>query len=61
MGREIKRVALDFNWPLEEVWPGFVNYFYNHCAICVDCDGTGEARGGHCGRCKGEGDIWDSQ
>jgi hypothetical protein len=24
MGREVKRVALDFNWPLNEVWEGFL-------------------------------------
>ena len=24
MGRELRRVALDFDWPLEKVWPGFV-------------------------------------
>lgn len=25
MGRELKRVALDFNWPLEKVWEGYLN------------------------------------
>ena len=25
MGREVKRVALDFNWPLHKVWEGFQN------------------------------------
>jgi len=25
MGREIKRVALDFNWPLEKIWSGYQN------------------------------------
>jgi hypothetical protein len=25
MGREVKRVALDFDWPLNEVWEGFLS------------------------------------
>lgn len=25
MGREVKRVALDFDWPLREVWEGFLS------------------------------------
>ena len=37
MGREIKRVPLDFAHPLNEVWPGFVN---PHYAKCADCDGS---------------------
>lgn len=28
MGREIKRVPLDFAWPLDEVWDGFLNPLY---------------------------------
>ncbi len=29
MGREIRRVPIDFDWPLEKVWPGFVNPFFD--------------------------------
>lgn len=25
MGRQVKRVPLDFDWPMHEVWPGFVD------------------------------------
>ena len=25
MGREVKRVPLDFDWPLEEVWEGYLS------------------------------------
>ena len=25
MGRELRRVPLDFNWPLNKVWEGFCN------------------------------------
>jgi hypothetical protein len=31
MGREIKRVAAGFNWPLEEKWPGFINPHWKPC------------------------------
>ena len=27
MGRELKRVALDFDWPLHKVWPGYMVSF----------------------------------
>lgn len=40
MGRELKRVPLDFDWPLNKVWKGFVNPLY--CATkCEACDGRG--------------------
>jgi hypothetical protein len=41
MGREIKRVPLDFDWPLEKVWEGFLN----PCTIeqCEACEGTGSS------------------
>jgi len=38
MGREVKRVALDFDWPLEKVWEGYLN---PHCAKCPTCKGSG--------------------
>jgi len=33
MGREIKRVPLDFEWPIGEIWP-----FYLHNTCIDDCD-----------------------
>jgi hypothetical protein len=38
MGRQIKRVAADFNWPLEKVWRGYINPFYEHSHQCPDCE-----------------------
>lgn len=39
MGRTVKRVALDFNWPMHAVWPGFINPI---CPPkCGACDGSG--------------------
>lgn len=31
MGREVKRVPLDFDWPLYTVWEGYVNPHYKAC------------------------------
>lgn len=42
MGREIKRVALDFNAPIGEVYAGFLNP--HHVATkCEECDGSGSS------------------
>jgi len=40
MGREVRRVALDFDWPLRTAWKGFVNP-WKSCTRCETCDGTG--------------------
>jgi len=39
MGREIKRVPLDFNWPLDQTWAGYVNPYRG--VKCDSCDGRG--------------------
>lgn len=46
MGRELKRVALDFEWPLEEVWSGYLNpvNFRDVTTKCKTCKGTGLAK-----------------
>jgi hypothetical protein len=36
MGREVRRVALDFKWPIGKVWEGFLNP--HHPAKCPDCE-----------------------
>lgn len=43
MGREVRRVPLDFDWPLEEVWRGFVNPHGEHRRNCGACEGSGYA------------------
>ena len=35
MGREIRRVPLNFTWPLHKVWPGFLNPHYRPCLQCA--------------------------
>lgn len=39
MGREIKRVALDFDWPQNMVWKGYVCPYRSQ--DCKACDGSG--------------------
>lgn len=41
MGREIKRVALDFNWPLNKVWRGFLCPYTG--SECPKCEGHGSS------------------
>ena len=41
MGRELKRVPLDFKWPLNKVWDGYLNPYYKYEMKCSSCDGTG--------------------
>jgi hypothetical protein len=41
MGRELKRVALDFKWPEDKVWEGYLNPHYEKCHQCRECNGTG--------------------
>lgn len=39
MGREVRRVALGFDWPMNKTWHGFLNPY--HSAKCPHCDGSG--------------------
>jgi len=41
MGRELKRVPLDFEWPLKEIWWGFLNPFYKYHLDCPSCNVSG--------------------
>lgn len=43
MGRELKRVALDFKWPLHQVWEGFINPHYT-AEKCPSCGGNGMSK-----------------
>ena len=42
MGRELKRVALDFEWPLDQVWKGYLNPHYT-AEECRSCGGSGSS------------------
>lgn len=46
MGRQAKRVPLDFGWPLKEVWPGYLLPDWLREATCQSCDGSGYSRRG---------------
>lgn len=39
MGRELKRVALDFEWKIGKLWSGYVNPHKRH--DCIQCEGHG--------------------
>lgn len=42
MGRELKRVPLDFQWPMNKPWIGYINPHYKGRYSCVGCSGSGE-------------------
>lgn len=41
MGRELRRVPMDFSWPIGEVWGGYINPFYHQGTQCTSCGRTG--------------------
>lgn len=41
MSREVKRVPMDFDWPLKKRWHGYVNPY--RVPRCVPCEGTGRS------------------
>jgi len=43
MGRQVRRVRLDFNWPINRIWGGFINPFYSMSTKCPDCGGSGSS------------------
>ena len=52
MGRSLRRVALDFNWPIGKVWEGFLNPHFK----ARDCDKCGG--GGYSEHSKRLHDLW---
>jgi hypothetical protein len=50
---------MDFNWPLDKVWEGYLNPYYGK--ECPACKGYGHnGLYGLCPTCEGEGRLWDS-
>jgi len=41
MGRELRRVPLDFDHPMNKVWPGFINTLTEAAVTCPHCSGSG--------------------
>lgn len=39
MGRELKRVPIDFNWPIGQIWKGYISPYKSQ--ECKSCEGTG--------------------
>lgn len=44
MGRLLMRVPLDFDWPMKQVWHGYLTPEQYDFPTCVTCDGTGYSR-----------------
>lgn len=34
MGRKLRRVPLDFDWPIGKIWHGYINPYYRKCPDC---------------------------
>jgi hypothetical protein len=41
MGRQVMRVQLDFEWPLDQVWKGYINPYHRQWIECPECDASG--------------------
>lgn len=46
MSRHLKRVPLDFAWPLKQIWSGFLNPYADLAAECPDCQNGFDRAGG---------------
>lgn len=46
MSRQLKRVPLTFDWPLQKVWGGFVNPYWRQSTECPDCKNGYDRSGG---------------
>lgn len=53
MSREVKRVPIDFDWPINKVWEGYVNPYYKYEKACTHCDATGYSE-----KAKELHDLW---
>jgi hypothetical protein len=41
MGRDLKRVPLDFQWPMDKTWEGYLMRTSLHEQTCAGCQGSG--------------------
>lgn len=42
MGRELKRVPIDFEWEIGKLWCGYINPHEVH--ECKECNGSGNSK-----------------
>lgn len=60
MGRQLRRVPMDFDWPLNKTWKGFLNPHYKEDSVkCPFCSGSGLSKEGQAlqNRWYGWGDM----
>lgn len=43
MSRTLKRVPVDFEWPLNQQWSGYENPYSDRCTECQQCEGSGSS------------------
>ena len=55
--RKLRRVPIDFNWPLRKTWAGYLNPYYVGSIDCPACTGRGDDASLACSRCDGNGEI----
>lgn len=55
MGREVKRVPLDFDWPMEKIWEGYLR----DNVQCPDCKASELHSTNQCTTCHGDGMVCD--
>lgn len=46
MGRDVKRVPVDFGWPLNEIWEGYLTPDRLQGETCRSCNGSGQTHFG---------------
>lgn len=46
MSRHLKRVPMNFAWPLKQVWGGYINPYYDQAGECPDCENGHDRAGG---------------
>ena len=54
----IKRVPMNFDYPLHQVWKGYLNPYYESAIACGLCGMTGGTAQKPCLCCHGVGYLW---
>ena len=44
MGLQVRRVPMDFSWPISQIWSGYIDPYVTQRIPCQDCEGDGLSR-----------------